>query len=64
MNIKFKYEQDKIIFFTVYQGTIVQLLAAKLKTADFVEIKRLRHLALIELQSFSSAILAAKRAAI
>ena len=49
---KFHYEGNVIVFFTVYQGTKVELLRAKLVDADFENIQRLRDIAQIELNSF------------
>lgn len=65
--IKIQYtETNKAVnveMFTIIQGTKVTLVNAKLVAADFEEIKRLRKIALDELNSLDSALQYAKLAA-
>jgi hypothetical protein len=46
---KFYYEGNVIVFFTMYQGTKVELLRAKLVDADFENIQRLRDIAQVNM---------------
>lgn len=57
---KFYYEQDKIVFFTTYQGVKIELLRARIDTADFKRIQELRTEAQINMNETMSAIKLAK----
>lgn len=62
--IKFQYTgTNSVEFFTRIKGMKVTLLQAKIKYAEINEIKRLRQLALVELESLDRAMQFVKQAA-